>query len=123
LLYLSVNTIPEIGHVMSFLTRYMTKPTPKLGAFAKQVVRYVWGRRESKLTWYRSKSKSPFNPGEFGTWADSSWDVVNPSRKSTSCHYIMCNNAWVHWRSKVASVLTTSTIDDYFEHRVGLGTI
>jgi hypothetical protein len=30
LLYLSVNTMPEIGFVMSCLTRYMTKPTQKL---------------------------------------------------------------------------------------------
>ena len=111
LLYLSVNTMPEIGYVMSCLTRYMTKPTPKMGAFAKQVVRYAWGRREAKLTWSASKSKSPFNPGEFGTWADSSWADVKPSRKSTSCHYIMCNNALVHWRSKVASVLATSTTE------------
>jgi hypothetical protein len=79
-----MNTIPEIGYVMSSLTRYMTKPTPKLGAFAKQVVRYAWGRREAKLTWCTSKSKSPFNPEEFGTWADSFLADVNPSRKSTS---------------------------------------
>ena len=111
LLYLSVNTMPEIGYVMSCLTRYMTKPTPKMGAFAKQVVRDAWARREAKLTWCASKSKSPFNPGEFGTWADSSWADVKPSRKSTSCHYIMCNNALVHWRSKVASVLATSTTE------------
>ena len=43
LLYLSVNTMPEIGYVMSCLTRYMTRPTQKLGKYAKQVVRYVWG--------------------------------------------------------------------------------
>jgi hypothetical protein len=36
LLYLSVNTIPEIGYAMSCLTRYMTKPTPKLGASSLQ---------------------------------------------------------------------------------------
>ncbi len=35
LLYLSVNTMPEIGFVMSCLTRYMTKPTQKLGDYAK----------------------------------------------------------------------------------------
>ncbi len=59
--------MPEIGYVKSSLTRYMTKPTPKLGAFAEQ--------------------------------------------RSTSCLYIMCNNALVHWRSKVASVLATSTTE------------
>ena len=36
---------------------------------------------------------------------------VKPSRKSTSCHYIKCNNALVHWRSKVASILATSTTE------------
>jgi hypothetical protein len=96
LLYPSVNTMPEIGYVMSFLTRYMTKPTQKLGEYDKQVVRYPWGRREAKLTWCTSKVKLPLMTGEFESWADSSWDDVNPSRKSTSCHYITCNNALVH---------------------------
>jgi hypothetical protein len=111
LLYLSVNTMPEIGYVMSCLTRYMTRPTPKLGEYGKQVVRYAWGRREAKLTWCASKVKLPLEPGEFESWADSSWADVKPSRKSTSCHYIACNNALVHWRSKVASILATSTTE------------
>jgi hypothetical protein len=29
----------------------------------------------------------------------------NVSRKSTNCHYICLNNALVHWRSKIASIL------------------
>jgi hypothetical protein len=41
LLYLSVNTMSEIGFVMSCLTRYMTKSRQKLGEYAKQVVRYT----------------------------------------------------------------------------------
>ena len=49
-------------------------------------------------------------PGEFESWVDSSWADVKPSRKSTS-HYILCNNALVHWRSKVASILMTSTTE------------
>ncbi len=105
LLYLSVNTIPEIGFVMSCLTRYMTKPTQKLGEYAKQVVRYVWGRRDAKLTWCTSKAKSSLRPGDFGSFDDSSWDDLKSSRKSTKCHYILCNNALVHCRSKIASFL------------------
>jgi hypothetical protein len=97
LLYLSVNTMPEIGYVMSCLTRDMTKPTQKLGGYAKQVVRYAWGRREAKLTWCASKVKLPLAPGEFESWAHSSWADLKPSRKSTSCRCIGCNNAIVHW--------------------------
>ena len=110
LLYLSVNSMTEIGYIMSCLTRYMTRPTQKLGEYAKQVVCYAWGRREAKLTWCASKVKLSLTPGEFESWADSSWADVKPSRKSTS-HYIKCNNALVHWQSKVASILATSTTE------------
>jgi hypothetical protein len=87
LLYLSVNTMTasEIGFVMSGLTRYMMKPTQKLGEHAKQVVRYAWGRRDAKLTWCASKVKTPLRPGDIGSYADSSWADVKPSRKSTNC--------------------------------------
>lgn len=111
LLYLSVNTMPEIGFVMSCLTRYMSKPTQKLGEYAKQVVRYAWGRRDAKLTLFASKSKAPLRPGDIGSFADSSWADEKPHRKSTNCHYILLNNALVHWRSKIASILATSTTE------------
>ena len=100
LIYLSVNTMSEIGYVMSCLTRYMTKPTQKLGEYVNQVtddVCYTWGRRESKLTWCASKVKLPVMSDEFESWSDSSWADVKQSRKSTSCHYISCNNVLVHW--------------------------
>ncbi len=72
LLYLSVNTMPEMNFVRSCLTRYMTEPTQKLGEYAKQVVRYVWGRIDANLTLCASKSKAPLRPGDIGTFADLS---------------------------------------------------
>ncbi len=51
-------------------------------------------------------------PDEFESWVDSSWTDVKPSQKSTNFHYITYNNAIVHWRSKVASILTTSTTEE-----------
>jgi hypothetical protein len=42
--------------------------------------------------------------------AASSWADVKSSRKSTT-HYAMWNNAFVHWRSKVGSMLATSTTE------------
>jgi hypothetical protein len=110
-LYLSVNTMSDIGFVMSCLTRYMTKTTQKLGEYAKQVVRYAWGRRDAKLTWCASKTKAPLRPGDIGSFADSSWDDVKSYRKSTNCHYILSNNALVYFRSKIASILATSTTE------------
>ncbi len=87
----------------------MTKTTQKFGEYAEQVVRYVGGRRDAKLTWCSIKAKVPLRPGDVGSFADSSWTDVKSSRKSTNCHYILCNNALVYWRSKIASILATST--------------
>jgi hypothetical protein len=61
--------------------------------------------RDAKLTWCASKAKAPLRPGDIGSFADSSWSDVKPSRKSTNCHYILCNNALVHSCSKIASIL------------------
>ncbi len=49
LLYLSVNTMPKIGYVMSCLTRYMTKPTPKNGCFCKASCSLCLGPKGSKI--------------------------------------------------------------------------
>ena len=82
-IYLSVNVMSEIGFVMSCLTRYTTKPTQKLGEYAKQVVRYQgWGRRDAKLTWCYSKDKAPLRSGDIDSFSDSSLADVKPSRKS-----------------------------------------
>jgi hypothetical protein len=51
------------------------------------------------------------NASQYEIPGDSSRADVKPSRKSTICHYIMCNNALVYWRSKVASMLATSTTE------------
>jgi hypothetical protein len=71
----SITSSEKSGDV-SFVvkTRYMTKTTQKVGEYAKQVVRYAWGRRDAKLTWCTSKTKTPLRPGDIGSFADSSWD-------------------------------------------------
>ena len=58
-----------------FVARYQKL----IGEYAKEVVRYAWGRREAQLTWCVSKVKLPLVPGEFESWADSSWADVKPS--------------------------------------------
>ena len=45
----------------AFVARYQKL----IGEYAKEVVRYAWGRREAKLTWCASKVKLPLVPGEF----------------------------------------------------------
>jgi hypothetical protein len=65
LMFLCVNTCPEISYALSVLSRYLTKATPQHGIHAKHLLRYVWGRRHAKLTWCAGKVNPPFQAGQF----------------------------------------------------------
>jgi len=43
LMFLGVNTSPEISYALSVLSRYLTKATTQHGIHAKHLLRYVWG--------------------------------------------------------------------------------
>jgi hypothetical protein len=63
LMFLCVNTCPEISYALSVLSRYLTKATPQHGIHAKHLLRYVWGCRHAKLTWCAGKVNPPFKQG------------------------------------------------------------
>jgi hypothetical protein len=65
LMFLGVNTSPEISYALSVLSRYLTKATTQHGIHAKHLLRYVWGRRHAKLTWCAGKVNSPFKQDNF----------------------------------------------------------
>jgi hypothetical protein len=44
-------------------------------------------------------------------YADSSWADVVPSRKSSQCYLVFCNNAVFSWKATLASVLAMSTAE------------
>ena len=111
LMFLCVNTCPEISFALSVLSRYLTKATPQHGAHAKHLLRYVWGRKHAKITWCASKVHFPFKAGQFHSYADSSWADVLPSRKSTNSYDIFCNNAVVSWKTKLSAILATSSTE------------
>ena len=71
----------------------------------------MWGRRHAKLTWCTTKVNPPFQSGQFHTFADSSWAEVVPSRKSTNCYHIFCNNAVVSWKTKLSAIIATSSTE------------
>ena len=60
LVFLCVNTCPEISYTLSVLSRYLTNATPQYGIHVKNLLRYVWVRRYSKLSWCAGKVNPPF---------------------------------------------------------------
>jgi len=51
LLYIAINSMPQLSYSMSSLTRYMSKSTPAHLTSAKVVLRYLIGIKKRQLTW------------------------------------------------------------------------
>jgi hypothetical protein len=49
LLYISINTVPEITYALSALTRFMTRVTSQHYGYVKQVLRYLKGVKHLKV--------------------------------------------------------------------------
>ncbi len=73
LLYITINTVPEIMYALSALTRFMTSATTQHYGYAKQVLRYLKGVKHLKLTWCAQTVKAPFQRGQLFGFADASW--------------------------------------------------
>jgi hypothetical protein len=55
LLYMAINTVPQLRYLMSSLTRYMSKATPVHLAYAKVVLIYLICVTGRQLTWCGSR--------------------------------------------------------------------
>jgi len=51
LLYIAINTVPQLSYSMSCLTRYMFKATQAHLTYDKVVLRYLIGIKKRQLTW------------------------------------------------------------------------
>ena len=71
LLYICINTVPEIMYALGALTRYMTRATSQHYGYAKQVLRYLRGVKHLKLTWSVRSVKAPFQRGQIFGFADA----------------------------------------------------
>ena len=63
------------------------------------------------MTWCYAEVNPPFQVGQFHSFADSSWADVVPSRKSTNCNHVFCNNAVVSWKTKLSAIIATSSTE------------
>jgi hypothetical protein len=111
LMFVAINTQPLIAHSVNALARFMSNANHELYTLAKGVLRYLAGHKARKITWCAQRVKYPFHPCELYAYADSSWADVVPSRKSSQCYLVFCNNAVFSWKATLASVLAMSTAE------------
>lgn len=113
LLYLAVNTRPDISHAVGILSRFMSCPTNLHWEAAKHVLRYLKGTKDLGLQF---AGPTASNQGVFAcelyTDADFAADV--DKRRSTTGAVMLMQGAAVLWISKLQSVVATSTTEAEF---------
>ncbi len=109
LLYISINTVPEIMYVLSSLTRFMTRATSQHYDYSKKVLLYLKGVKHLKLTWCAQTVKVPFQCGQLFGFADASWADDKSSLRRTICYVLCCNGAAFSWKSALDPILDLST--------------
>jgi hypothetical protein len=111
LLYIAINTVPQIIYHLHALSRYMTRATEAHLQYAKGVLRYLKGVMDRRITWCAENARDPHQRHEIWASADSSFADTKPLRKSTFCYQLFVNNAVFSWKAGLSSIIATSTCE------------
>jgi hypothetical protein len=104
LLYVAVNTRPDIAHTVMSLARFMQGPTSAHWQRARRVLRYLRGN-PGGLVYTQQESAT------LEAFADASFATDNSSGKSTTGFVLLLSGAAVSWRSKLQSCVAQSTTE------------
>jgi hypothetical protein len=95
LMYLAVNTRPDIMFVTCSLARYLTNFTADHYARAQHVIRYLKGTVDLPFT----ISKERLGNGVLSAWVDADWATCRTTRRSVSGYVVCMGDVPVAWAS------------------------
>jgi hypothetical protein len=90
-LYISINTVSEIMYALSALTRFMTRTSRQHYDYVKQVLHYLKGVKDLKLTWC-AQTVTPVSAWSALGFVNASWADDKFSRLSTLYYFLFCND-------------------------------
>jgi hypothetical protein len=112
LLYLGVNTRPDILTSVCILSQFNTQPTERHWTEAKRIVRYLKGTINLQLKLGSNKRKKSDN--KLLAYSDADWAENRKDRKSNSGYVLQLCDSTVSWYSrKQTCVATSSTEAEY----------
>ena len=106
LLFVSINSRPDISVCVSILGRKVSCPSQMDLNEAKRIIRYLKGTCDLKLR----LSDNSKNQGLVG-FADADWAEDNVDRKSNTGYLFHFNGGLICWTSKKQSLVTLSTAE------------
>jgi len=105
ILYIAINTVPQLSYSTSSLTQYMSKATPAHLTYAKVVLRYLIVIKKRQLTWCGQRVSLPHILGEILACVDFSWSDDKINRRSSMAYYLFVNNVTFSWRATLSQII------------------
>ena len=109
LMYLMVQTRPDLAYSVSRLAQFMSNPREEHWTALKRVLRYLQSTRELGICYAKTKGELTLS-----AWTDSSWGEDPDDSRSTNGYVILMQGGPVAWKSqKQQSVALSSTEAEY----------
>ncbi|RVE40811.1 hypothetical protein evm_014540 [Chilo suppressalis] len=106
LLYISTNSRPDITYAVSYLSRYLDRPTQDAWKAGKRILRYLKGTLEKGLLYTKTEDSSKLQ-----AYSDADWAADKTDRKSTSGCVIYHGDNPVSWFSRKQTCTALSTAE------------
>ncbi|KAG9450499.1 hypothetical protein H6P81_010464 [Aristolochia fimbriata] len=107
LMYAILCTRPDLGFVVSLVSRYQSDPGVLHWQAVKRILRYLLGTKDYKLT-YQADELTPIG------YTNSDYARDPDDRKSTSGFVFMLGSAAISWASKKQKCVARSTMEAEF---------
>lgn len=107
LLYISVNTRPDITASVCILSQYNKQPTETTWNEAKRIARYLKG---TKNLWLKLGNEEDEERELYG-YSDADWAQSKKDRKSNSGHIYKYNGSLISWGCKKQNSISLSTME------------
>ncbi|CAL2268742.1 unnamed protein product [Prunus armeniaca] len=104
LIYLT-NTRPDIVHVVSVVSRFMSDPSNHHFVAVKRILRYIQGTKGYGIRYTQEKK------AQLVGYTDSDWAGAIDDRKSNSRHVFFLGSKVISWSSKKQSTVALSTAE------------
>lgn len=111
LLYIAINTRPDIAASVSILAQKVSSPTNEDWDQLKRVVKYLKGTAHMKL---KLSNISGADHQELTGYADADWAENRLTRKSNSGQIFFVNGGTVSWSCRKQTIVTTSSTEAEF---------
>lgn len=110
LLYISVNTRPDIAASVSILAQKVSQPRMEDWNELKRTLKYLKGTAHLKL----ALGKKGYQGDLLVGYSDANWAEDKSNRKSNSGHVLLVNGVAVCWSSRKQSLVALSTCEAEF---------